>query len=382
MNTVTTIPTMENSIMVSIAQTPEEKMEVYRFRYRVYIEEMNLQIETANHRIRVVSDELDKNAILLYAKASGKIIGTQRINIGRIDDFPSDLARFLCLEKFQNYFSNQHQAFFAYTSKLMVASHYRNSPVLHLLTAKGYELYSKYNVPFNFGVCNFHLLRLYEQFGCRRYVSSFTAPGYDGILTPFVLLVDDIRHLRAVRSPFYRLARRKENLENQTADWLYSKFPESFRVINSQLTSTDSLWSLLHTRLGAPPEQSIPLLQGLAITDAKKFLSDCGILISCRPGEQITSSTSTSHTLKILVSGSLLAKSHYGFEDVMIKPGQGFGATGMVSPAQYEQDFFAATDTEVLVLSRLSFERFRLLHPQAADIIIVNIGNTPQKANI
>lgn len=364
---------LNNQLSVAVARTAEEKMEVYRFRYRVYIEEMSMQIENADHKRKMIFDELDNSGLLIYAQAGGEIVGTQRLNIGKIKDFPSDLVQYLSWERFQTCYSGQKQPVLAYTSKLMVDERYRNTPVLHLITSKGYELYWMHDVQFNFGACNFHLLRLYEQFGCRRYGASFTAPGYDGVLTPVVLIVEDTQHLRAVRSPFYRLARKRRDIISPLTAWFYSEFKETSAVINSQLVSEEALWTYLTVRLGCLLDYRIPILEGLSLAEVKKFLHCCAVIVSCRSGEQIAIQHYYSHTHKILLTGKLAVVNDYGLKK-SVMPGESFGTSGLISQARYSADVFAVTQAEVLVLSRLNFERFRFSHPAIASKIIRNLA--------
>jgi len=85
----------EVSIQIGIAETDAEKEKIFRLRYEIYIEELKRKPNLANHRSKQLVDEIDHWAILLYAKVGTEYIGTMRVNIGLIDDFPSDLANVL-----------------------------------------------------------------------------------------------------------------------------------------------------------------------------------------------------------------------------------------------------------------------------------------------
>lgn len=363
----------ENQLIIGIATTLREKREIYRFRYRVYVEEMGMRLASADSGDKLLYDDMDRWAVLIYAKAGGRIVGTQRVNIGTLDEFPEDLAQFLQLPRFEKFYGEGGRGRYAYTSKLMVAPTYRNSAVLHLLTAKGYELYCDQGVHFNFGVCNFHLLRLYEQFGGRRIGGPFSAPGYDGVLAPFVILVDDVEHLRAVRSPFYRQARKRGVSGGPVSEWFKREFSEQAGIINSQLVSEDELWEALSRRLKGAPNMAMPLLRGLSAADASRFLHDCGLVLPCRPGDYIARQGFTSHTLKVLLTGRVRTVGPADVGAKVVRPGQCFGTAGLVEQPGYIEDVYAVTAAEVLVLSRLAFQRFQHSHPEVADIIVRNM---------
>lgn len=366
----------EKTITIGLASTLKEKREVYRLRYRVYVEELGMDIGAIDHHNKMLYDDMDKDAFLLYAKAGTELVGTIRVNIGPLAAFPPELARILSMDRFEKFYEGRERRDFSYTSKLMVAAAYRNSAALHLLSAKAYEFYCERGVQFNFGVCNFHLLRLYEQLGLHRYGPSFTAEGYDGVLMPVVLLVDDVAHLRAVRSPLYRVARKRGVADDRAAEWFAGEFPEQAGLVNSQLVSEDGLWDELARRLKRAPSQAMPLLRGLTPAEARQFLHSCGIILSCRPGDFIARRGYMSHTLKVLLRGRLRAVDPAGAGQKTVRPGQCFGTSGLVGQLRYTEDIYAATDAEVLVLSRLGFQRFQHSHPEIADKVVGNMAQT------
>ncbi len=55
---------------------------MYRFRYEVFVQELSLFRESADHDEGSLSDEHDRTAHLIYAKDEDEIVGTVRINWG------------------------------------------------------------------------------------------------------------------------------------------------------------------------------------------------------------------------------------------------------------------------------------------------------------
>ncbi|WP_110954947.1 GNAT family N-acyltransferase [Anaerosinus massiliensis] len=367
------------AITLGIADTPEEKLKVYQFRYHIYAEEMSKQFPNMDHRNKLLFDELDEWAIIIYAKVEADIIGTLRINIGNIHNFPSFWQKALDLEKFLAF--QREPSLFAYTSKFMVASDYRNSAVSYLLSARSYAAYCTHQVQFSFGVCNFHLLRLYEQFGFRRYGRNFIDQGY-GLLAPYVLLVDDLSHLRAVRSPFYRSARKRNVINLQAAEWFHKTFKENTVHINSQLISQEDLWQHLQQKLSAAPNQSIPILQGLSTIEAMKFLHSCSIIVKCYAGDQIVCEGDTNYALNILINGHLTRTNPSYNSEKTIAAGQTIGGNGLINHPKHTENVFAVTDAEVLVLSSLAFPKFHHTHPTIAQKVLYNITKNKDTPHI
>lgn len=362
------------SIKIHVATTLRERKEIYRLRYRIYVDEMTMQLSTADHENRYVYDDLDKAGVLLYAKIGSEVIGTMRINFYSYTNFPSDLASIFSLDRFEKIAYDKISQSYAYGSKLMVSPHYRNSLALYLLMVKSYEIYCENQVQFNFGVCNSHLLQLYENFGYRRYGRSFTAPGYDGVLYPIVLLVDDLEHLRNVRSPYYRFGRKRKTVKEVVAKDFFDEFTEYNDSQNSQLLSEVELWNALCDSFKCIPTQVIPLLKGLSDSEASMFLHNCGVIVQYNPGDCIVVRGSKSYTANILLSGNLMTPCSSPVTRIL--PGQHFGAVGLNDQPLYPNDIVAATKTEVLVISRLSFQKFSRSKPDTAYKILRNLGST------
>lgn len=373
-----TSDTVENLIEIGIALTTAEKKEIYHFRYQIYAEEMSKHLEDMDYDNELLHDELDEWTFLLYAKIGSRIIGTARINIGTIADFPEKVVDILAMKTFQNFINDYDNHKFAYVTKLMVAPAHRSSSVLYLLIARCYELCYLNQVQFAFGGCNFHLLRLYEQIGFHRYGKNFVYPGY-GLLAPIVLVVNDIQHLRIVRSPLFRIARKRKAITISAVEWFHTKFTKHSPVINSQLVDENELWSILCNKLDSPPIEAITILHELSSTEAKKFLHYCGIYIQCDEGDTITVQGDISYAYNILISGKLKSLTFHHPVKEFTLPGQYFGANGLTEHTKHAEDIIAIDPTEILVLSGMAFPRFYNAYPDIAHKIVRTINSNGNK---
>ncbi|WP_094606062.1 hypothetical protein SPSIL_007310 [Sporomusa silvacetica DSM 10669] len=369
----------ESSIKICIAMTPEEKREIYRFRYQTYIEEMSKHPEEVDYDSKLLYDEMDEWAVLLYAKVNSEIIATKRVNIGTIADFPKKILGFLSLETFQNFNTEHGERKFAYITKVMIAPAHRSSPVLYLLIAKCYEICCHKHVQFIFGACNFHLLHLYEHLGCRRYCKNFHHSGY-GLLAPIVLLIEDIQYFRKVRSPLFRIARNRGVLNTKAIEWFDTMVTNNLPSINSQIIKEEELWSILCKRLNCLPTEAITLLHGLSEAAAKKFLHSCGIVVQCYPEDLITVQGDVSYSYNILISGRLKSLTFHRPIKEYITPGQHFGANGLTEHNKHREDIAAISSAEILVLSGICFQKFHRSHPDIAHKIVQNSISLTRKS--
>jgi hypothetical protein len=368
----TTEEISEGSINIGIATTPAEKREVYRFRYQIYIEEMSRHIKKVDNVNKQLYDELDKWGILLFAKIGSELIATARINIGTIDDFPQEEVEFLSLGTYQDCYTKDGDHKFALTTKVMVTPAHRSSRAFYLLIAKCYELCCNSEVQFMFGICNLHLIRLYEKMGTHRYGKNVFLPDY-GLLAPLVLLINDIQHLRMVRSPLFRIARKREAVNTQAVEWFHARFTKHSPIINSQIITEEELWTVLCERLAYPPTDAIAILDKLSVTEARKFLHCCGSYVQCDPGNLITTQGDTSYTYNILISGRLKSLTFLHPVKEYSLPGQSFGANGLTEHNKHTEDIIANDSAEILVLSGVAFQKFFHSYPEIARKVVQSI---------
>ena len=367
-----TAESSEQSIIIGLAITLEEKREIYRFRYRTYVEEMCKYIEDIDHANKLLYDEYDDWSFLLYAKIGSELIATARVNIGSPAEFPRELADIFSWNTFQNYYAGNADRNLAFCARLMVAPCHRSSPALYLLMTRIYDLCYRNHVQFAFLGCNLHLIRLYEQMGFHRYFKNFTATSY-GLLVPLVFAVNDTQHLRMVRSPLLRIARKMGAVHNQAVDWFHKNFTENSQIINSQVVHEDELWSLLCKSLNCPPTSTITILRDLSVADAKKFLHCCAIFVQCEPGDLIINQDHISYAYNILVTGRLKSLTFQRPIRKFTLPGQHFGANGLTEHHKHTEDIVAIDSSEILVLSGVAFQKFFSSHHDIAHKIVQSL---------
>lgn len=364
----------QDSIHIGIATTASEKKKIYHFRYQIYIEEMSRPIAKVDHVNKLLYDEFDEWGILLYAKIGSELIATARINIGTIHEFPQNEVEFLSMDKFQNCYPTGKDHKFALTTKIMIAPNQRSSQTFYLLLAKCYELCCHNDVQFMFGICNLHLIRLYEKLGTQRYCKNAFLPDY-GLLTPIVLLIDDIQHLRTIRSPLYRIARKRDMVNTQSAEWFHANFIKPAPIINSQFITEEALWNLLGDRLGTLPTETIRILKNLSVQEAKKLLHGCSSYVPCNAGNLLTTQGDISYSYNILLTGRLKSLTFlHPVKEYSIR-GSHFGANGLTEHTKHTEDIVAIDDAEILALSGISFQKFSHAHPEIAHKIVQNVIN-------
>jgi predicted GNAT family N-acyltransferase len=349
-----------SSISIETARRKSEKQEIYQFRYQVYVTEMAKPI-IGKHSQDMINDALDDSSLLLYARDNTGIIGTLRLTFGESKDFPVDLADIFDMKKAETTLRQHYTSVkFCLSTKLAIKKNYRSSQLLYMFIVEAYKHFRKNNVQFNFSGCNPYLIPMYEQMGFRRFTHNFVDPGY-GLLVPIIMVIEDLEHFHAVRSPFYRLARGLNNDPN-IGNLFISTFPQTLSHVNSQLISKEDLWQIITHKLKASPLAAIPLLNGLEEKAASAFLH-FGVIIQVNPHDCIVNPGDASNELYILLSGYVQGETFH--ETRIIYPGQSFGNTGMVMPEVQVEKITAVTFSEVLVIAKQYFPKFKRLYPAA-----------------
>jgi predicted GNAT family N-acyltransferase len=359
----------KNEVVVQVASNPAEKQEIYRFRYLVHVEDSKKQSTAGDVSQGNICDSIDEQSLLVYAQDSTGIVGTLRLTFGKAQEFPDTLFTIFRLERFQLPLYENAGPIIGVAARLAIKSSYRGSQVLYLLMVKAYELFREHHAEYIFGGCNPYLIPLYEKMGFRKFVPNFVDPG-NGLLVPLVMAIANISHLRAVRSPFYRIACKFPN-DAQSEKKFLQLFPEVLLHINTYLVSQAELWEIVIQKLRKSPLRAMPLLNRLSQQEASAFLH-LGTLVSCMQGEYIVHYGEVSNEIFIVLSGAVLGetKDH----SRIVHPGQSFGGIGLGNnPGPQDETMMAIINSEILVVSRHYFEKFKRLYSKAALQILHNL---------
>ena len=154
---------------IKVASSDEDRERIFRFRYDVYVTEMGKSPAEADHQKKIIRDELDDDAHLLYAEDQGQIVGTVRLNCRSKKKFPDVWEQRYDLEKFAPSFGDH----ISMTSRMMVAKDYRGSSVPAALVGAVYSAGREMGSKFDFCNCAPSLLEFYEQIGFRRFTDGF-----------------------------------------------------------------------------------------------------------------------------------------------------------------------------------------------------------------
>ena len=278
------------SVEIRVANSEEERDSVYRFRYDIFVQELNLFQDSANHDEGSFTDENDERAHLILAEDAGEIIGSVRVNWGADGPFSDEFRETYRLDQFEKIAPPES---FLVVTRLAVEKGARGGRLALLLMRFCATFAKERNAYLTFCDCQPHLLRLYESLGFRPYARPYNDPAY-GIMLPLLNIASDSEHLEAVNSPLTKTLSGWDpptNLEEIRS--LIPVMPSVQEVQESDACGTrDKIRRLAESSGGA----SFGLFDGLSDADTDAVL-ERGHLISCKRGDYVIREGTVTNTV-------------------------------------------------------------------------------------
>lgn len=181
---------------IARASTTGELEAIYRFRYEIYVEEMNRVQKDADHAARRIEDSLDATAINLAAWDNDQLVGVVRVNFARD-------GRLGAYEGFYDMGSvgADHPSRTSIDTRLMVVPKLRHTRLPLLLARACYRYALARDIRWNFIDCNAHLVGFFARLGYKEHLSKGRHEEY-GIVTRMRLDLENADYLAEVNSPF------------------------------------------------------------------------------------------------------------------------------------------------------------------------------------
>lgn len=168
--------------------------ELSRFRYEVYVKELNRPQKYANHDDQTITDPLDSFSTNIVARDGDSIVACLRASFCR----DGDIGYYKDFYRVSNYFSSFEGI--TIVTQLMISNKCRKYRVAKLLCETVYEYALMNDIQYGFIDCNEPLESMFNKLG---FKTIFTDKHYDyGFVKVMLLDLHDIEHLRIIHSPF------------------------------------------------------------------------------------------------------------------------------------------------------------------------------------
>jgi len=183
------------SIPIRLVSEPDDLEEIYRFRYQVYVEEMNRNQFYADHTAKRIEDPLDRSGCNFAAFQDDEVVGVVRGNFPRTSSVGYyEIFMDMCSA------GRFHPNATSLCTRLMVAPRLRRTSLAMRLAQAIYEFGLRNKMRYNFIDCDDHLVGFFDRLG---YIFRRRAehPEY-GLGNVMRLDLLDREHLVRQRSPF------------------------------------------------------------------------------------------------------------------------------------------------------------------------------------
>jgi hypothetical protein len=358
------------ALSVAPAQTEVERAAIFRFRYRVYAEELGLSPPEADHEARVLIDSLDSAAVSYALLDDGEVVGSLRLIY--LDDLadPAPL-----IEKFsmQPALAAFGSSAICTTSRFMLDPQRRHGKAILQLMERVYVDAAERGVRLNYGDCSPHLLPFYEHLGYRRYACPYNDTSY-GLKVPILMLGRDREGLQRLRSPLAAVSRRYAD-DSAAREWFARSYPDYLGLESAVLLPDGAFFDILSERVATDPLRGVSLLQGLTREEADRLMSRA-TLIQANPGDRLVRQGERGNALFVLLSGiaEVILDERPAVPVAVLGAGDPFSEIALLTAEPCTANVVARSRCEVLVISNEFLQWFIVKEPAIMARVLHNLA--------
>jgi hypothetical protein len=352
------------TVEVFRARSEQDREELFRFRYAVYVQEMGRYRRTADHEGRRLIEPEDANSILYGARdEDGRVVGTSRLTFGA-DGFSARQIEQYSLGPF---LSEVPARLMAIGERLMVTPSLRGSTVTAMLRELARGDVQAGGVRLVFGNCEPHLLSMNLAAGGRTYAERNINSEEAGYLIPLVFLDGDRDGLAAAIG----------SLDGDGRPCLprpiEAALTGSDAVHSASLMAPGEYWAHVQDALERLDQEELHAFAGLDPAEVRECISRSNI-IECAPGDRVLKEGGSAHNLFLLLEGTLEVR-HHGRLVNVLGPGDVFGEMAFLLALPRQSDVFAATPgVRILSLSDGTLHKLMAEEPTLAAKLLFNIS--------
>lgn len=344
----------------------EQRQRILRFRERIMIDELGISPAALSDERRQDEAARDKVARHLFLMADGVIVGCLRLYSSDMIEPTKKMIGTFALNAFIE-FSPECLSF---TDHMVIAERWRGGKVAALMKAAAFKLARKSGAHFDFTYSPPALVGLYEKIGYRCYSGEYLETA-EGLQVPMILVMDDIAHLKAVNSPFAKLATAKEP-DPKFATWFRSTFPDAAGRPVKALRDEEQFWEYLTEQLHQNPLQGVPLFDDLTYDEARRFLHNATTLV-LRSGDRLARAGDMGDEAFVMLSGNVEIRDKSDTVLARFDKGATVGEIAYLSAMPRSADIVVTKDAEVLVLNQDTFKKIIGSDPTIASKALFNL---------
>ncbi len=288
---------------VHLAQSQAEREAVYRFRYRIYVEELKREIGGVDHERRMVRDAEDDKPYShhFYAGSLDSIEGVVRLRVWNAGEMPDEMAGKLSMHLFGPARARLRTS---EIGRFMIDPKRRGSLVLPSMARRTYEFLANVRqVDVSFCYCRPGLVDYYRRLGARPYGAELVDEP-EGMEVPLVSVLSDWAYYSEVKSPMAHWVRkyfgRGKRAPVDTADFAHI-FDDGAQKI---ITDRRAVWGEFCDALHTAESTGSSFLDGLPEATLRQLMTN-GFIMDVPEGRLITREGHIERELYVILSGAV-----------------------------------------------------------------------------
>lgn len=353
--------------VVHRAKTPEEREAIYRFRYDVYITELNKKsCGVIDHKKKWIRSEDDESPFttLFYTGTLKKITGTIRIDIWPSENIPKDRKK-----RYQLNSIDLKKQSVGEVSKLIVHKNHRGFLILNALSRKAYQHLTRLQNRFLFLYCAPGLIPLYQKLGARTLKNQLLCHE-DGIRIPMVIVLSDVSYFKKMKSPLLDLAQKTYQKTLETDLDLICKHVD----VNAHLKNDQKqAWKTLKKILKDPKSSSfIHALEQKTL----KFICNDSFILDVSKNIQLIREALVEEEMFIILKGGFIVLKDQKQIDIL-RPGDIFGEQAFFrNDKKRSASVCTIENSKVLVLKRSLLRKMKRKNLELANNFLHALTST------
>lgn len=352
------------TVEVFRARSEQDREELFRFRYGVYVEEMGRYRRTADHQGRRLVEPEDAHSVLYGARDDdGQVVGTSRLTLGA-DGFS---ARQIDQYSLGPFLAEVPPRLMAVGERLMVVAHLRGWAVASQLRELAREDVEAGGVRLVFGNCEPHLLSMNLSAGGRTYAEHNINSEEAGYLIPLMFLDGDTDGLAAAIGSLDGDGRPR------LPRCIEAALARGDAVRSASVMAPGEYWDHVQGALERLDQEELHAFAGLEEAERRECVSRSNI-IECAPGDRVLMQDGSSQNLFLVLEGTLEVR-YQGRLVNVLGPGDVFGEMAFLLALPRQSDVYAATPgVRVLSLSDGTLRKLMAEEPSLAAKLLLNIS--------
>lgn len=355
---------MKRHYQLGVATTPEEKEEVYKFRYQIYRQQLNHTFLDHGSQLELLTDEFDdsNNSVILYAKHNGKIIGTLRVCAFKNHELPKSI-----IEKYS--ISQNMIDAVPYLGEFRFfeinKEYAKTSLALALLSFMGEQLSKKYSPEMLlFSCCQPGLLHYYFRLGCFYYTDKIFTVDFPILEIPLAYMMSDINFLKQQKAITYAFS--KAMIRKNVANELEMNVMTNRRYLNE----------LPRINLYKTKKELEPYKENIASIKSRKRLDFILsvlrqiLVIHLPPNSIVITKDVVDYDIYVLLEGKL-GVMHDNELMAEIKAGDIFGEMALFDDHhKRSNDIKTLTEVKIMVIPRSTMDWLERKHVENANKLL------------